>query len=80
MDKVYSDLDEAAGLDYRLFWRLLRSRQKRPKSFCDTLNADNKSYDSTETVSVGFRDYYGSILSAPPTFTSADDELFYNDI
>ena len=79
MDKVYSDLDEAAVLDYPLFWRLLRSRQKRPKTFCDTLNVDNKSYGSPETVSVGIRDYYESILNAPPTFTSVDDEIFYSD-
>ena len=80
MDNVYSDLDEAAGLEYRLFWRLLRSRKRRSKTFCDTLNVDNKSYDFPETVSVGFRDYFENILNAPPTFSSADDELFYNDV
>ena len=56
------------------------SRKRRSKTFGDTLNVDNKSYDSPETVSVGFRDYYENILKAPPTFASADDELFYNDV
>ena len=52
MEKVFNDLDKAAGLDYRLFWRLLRSRQTKTKTFCDTLNVGNACYDSPEDVSV----------------------------
>ena len=33
-DKVFSDLDEAAGLDYRLFWRLLKKIQNKPNQGC----------------------------------------------
>jgi len=28
IDKVYSDLDNAAGLDYSLFWKLLRRNKQ----------------------------------------------------
>ena len=80
MEKVYNDLDDAAGSDYRLFWRLLHSRQTKTKTFCDTLNVGNACYDSPEDVSVGFRNYYVSILNATQTFTSTEDELFYHTI
>ena len=72
--------DEATGLDYRLFWRMLRSRNRKTKTFCDTLNVDDTCYESPEDVSSGFCKFYENILNAPPSFTSDEDELFYHDI
>ena len=63
IDKVFSDLDEAAELDYRLFWRLLRNFKNKPNQSCIKLNFDGKEYRSPHDVANGFSKYFESILS-----------------
>ena len=63
MIKFFSDLDEAAELDYRLFWRLLRNFKNKPNQSCIKLNFDGKEYRSPHDVANGFSKYFESILS-----------------
>ena len=63
IDKVFSDLDEAAELDCRLFWRLLRNFKNKPYQSCIKLNFDGKEYRSPHDVANGFSKYFESILS-----------------
>ena len=72
MERVHNDLDEAAGLDYRLFWRILRSRKRKTKTFCNTLIVDDTCYESPEDVSSGFRKFYENYFT---TISRVEHEL-----
>ena len=63
LDKVFLDLDEAAELDYRLFWRLLRNLQNKPNKSCIKLKFDGEEYKSPQEVANGFSKYFECILS-----------------
>ena len=63
LDKVFLDLDEAAELDYRLFWRLLRNLQNKPNQSCIELKFDGEEYKSPQEVANGFSKYFECILS-----------------
>ena len=63
LDKVFADIDEAAELDYRLFWRLLRNLQNKPNHSCIKLKFDGEEHKSPQEVANGFSKYFECILS-----------------
>ena len=61
LDK-FSDLDEASGLDYRLFWQLLKKLQNKLNQCCIRLQVDGKDYNSPSEVANGFSKYFENII------------------
>ena len=57
-DKIYSDLDEAAGLDFRLFWKMLRNKKQRSKVTCSKIIVDNQTYTPEVNVPNGFASHF----------------------
>ncbi len=50
MDNVYNDLDEAAELDYRLFWKLLRNRKTVKKIPCKEIAVKEIIHSTPEAL------------------------------
>ena len=73
MEKVYSDLDNAAGLDYRLFWKLLRKRKRRPKMTCSKLTINGNDYIDHD-VTRGFQEYFTDIFDTHDTQLESEFE------
>ena len=74
-NKVFEDLDMAAGLDYRLFWRQLRKLKGKPRSACSKLVYDNTTYDTTNGIANGFSTFFEHIFNDESSSSSnIDDE------
>ena len=44
IDQTNEELEQAAEIDYRLFWRLLRGRKPKQKHTCTEIRFENKTY------------------------------------
>ena len=62
-DKIYSDLDEAAGLDFRLFWKMLRNKKQKSKVTCSKIVVGNQTYTPEANVPNGFAIYFQNIFN-----------------
>jgi len=59
---TYDELNRAAELDYRMFWKLLRNKSGKRLNICSTLEVENKTYDGDDVTS-GFTQHYKSVFS-----------------
>ena len=53
-DKIYSDLDEDAGLDFKVFWKMLRNKKQRSNATCSKLTVNNHVYTPESNVPNGY--------------------------
>ena len=61
-NSVFDDLNKAAELDYRMFWKLLRRQSGKQSGNCSKLNVDGLCY-SNENVIKGFHKHFSSVFS-----------------
>ncbi|MES9879357.1 MAG: reverse transcriptase family protein [Sedimenticola sp.] len=61
--KVHSDLDEAADIDYKLFWRLLNEQKPKKRTACNEITVDGNRYYPAEKVADGFSKYFSKIFA-----------------
>ena len=61
--KVFDELDEAAGLDYKIFWKLLRSRKKgKCENIVQDISYKNITYKD-ESIPKGFAAYFTDVFN-----------------
>ena len=61
-NSVFDELNRAAELDYRLFWKLLRKKSGKKVNTCTKLNVQGHVYDNNN-VTEGFRQHFSNIFS-----------------
>lgn len=59
--QAYRDLDEAAGLDIRLFWSMVRQQRKNPRYACQEIIIDDTVYSDEEGIANAFSLYYENL-------------------
>ena len=77
-DKIYSDLDEAAGLDFRLFWKMLRNRKQRSNVTCSKLTVNKQVYTPESNVPSGFAVHFSKIFSSETNIPSNTFDNYIN--
>jgi len=59
---IHDELNKAADLDYKLFWKLLRSRNRTETNLCCSINVNGVVYNDDD-VAEGFRTHFSNIFS-----------------
>ena len=65
VNKKNEELEHAAEVDYRLFWRILRGRKPKQKLTCTEIIFNEKTYKD-ENIANGFGEYYAQVFNEPP--------------
>ena len=80
LNQTYRDLDEAADLDIRLFWRLVRRQTRKPNSSCQQLIFNGRTHYDEISIANGFAEFYKCIYAEStcdeydPEFKSSCEE------
>jgi hypothetical protein len=75
--KTYEDIDSAAGIDIRLFWKLIRRQKPRQTKLYPEIEFAEKVGNTPESVSSIFAEYFSTVYT--PERSEIHDEQFYND-
>ena len=64
LNKIYDELDEAAELDYRLFWKLLRKRSNTRGTGCHEIIVNGQTFSPESEVAEGFAAHFQTVFKA----------------
>ena len=78
MQQTFEELDKAAELDYRLFWKLLRRQSGRKSSYVNKIIVNDVTYNSHEEVIIGFKQYFENVFRNKSF--NQDQEKFANTV
>ena len=73
INKAYRDIDEAAGCDIRLFWKLISKRKKKCPNRCEGLTINHKTYEAPNDIAEAFGSYFECL------FSPDDNDLRFDD-
>ena len=73
INKSYKTLENAAELDYRLFWRMLRNKKQKQKLACTEIRVNDISY-SDNNIANGFSEHFKNIFAEPKESDISFDE------
>ena len=73
LNQAFTDIDQAAGCDIRLFWRLIRKRKSRSVKIYPEIIHNDVVHNTPEAVVNAFADYFSSVYSSveDPNFDSS---------
>jgi len=72
--KSYDELNKAADIDYRLFWKLLNKKKCRRTDTCNELKVESTTYTGDEIVD-GFKNYYKQVFDCDNITTRRDADM-----
>ena len=61
-DAIYRDIDEAAELDVRLFWKLMNSHKNKNNNNCFEIKYDDKLLNDPNEIASAFGKYFQKSL------------------
>ena len=70
----FEELEKAAEIDYKLFWKLLRNKKSKQTEICTELKFNEKTY-ADEKIGEGFRCYFQDIFNDNEPMDSFTQEL-----
>ena len=74
VNKKNEELELAAEVDYRLFWRMLRVRKPKQNHACTEIRVDNKTYKD-DNIAEGFGEYFSQVFKDKPESNSYFNEI-----
>lgn len=78
MKKTYEDIDNAAGIDIRLFWKLICRQKPRQSKIYPEIQFADRTGNTPESVASVFAEYFSTIYQTEQNDTFDTD--FYNSI
>lgn len=70
-NKMHDELNQAAELDYRLFWKLLKRNKVKPNGVCAQLVTDNSTFTGEHVVD-GFAKHFTNVFKMEQCNTLQD--------
>ena len=74
INKSYEELEHAAEVDYRLYWRMLRNKKPKQKLACTEIRVNDISY-SDNNIANRFGEYFKNVFSEPMESDRSFDKI-----
>ena len=82
-DQVYKDIDEAAEVDIRLFWKLISKQKKRKKHGCFEITFNGETFRNPDGIANSFAKYFENLYDFNAddanVLPHVDHTIFKND-
>lgn len=69
MKQTYEDIDNAAGIDIRLFWKLIRRQKPRQSKIYPEIQFADRTGNTPESVASVFAEYFSTIYQTEQNYT-----------